>query len=117
MIKAIKKLFWKRRYLKQLEGDAFRKEAMAEYTRAMIDDIKVLEDGYAREKQKKEEEIGALGEGSGKTKYELTQALNEIKKQIEANINSAEKLHTDIRILKSQAEEIWHRREVVKKRF
>ncbi len=139
MIYSIRKFLWKRRTLRKIADDALHKEAMAVYSEATVDDILTLKkyDESARDM------IGMrifalrveLGEETGsplafkedmelKNDYEKRHRIHELEKEtetinirIKGRFHSIESVKTEAEVLRSQAQELWHRREVFKKRF
>ncbi len=121
MIKKLKRYLWKRRFLADLEGEAWHKEAMAFYSQATIEGLENL-DGHDREARTKAE-LRAK-ELAGSTEYEKRKKLRDAEKEIEAidaklkgRKETKEQLRREVVALTAQAAEIRHRREVFKVRF
>ena len=137
MLHKLQKFLWKRREAKRLAEEAFRKEAMAAYSEATADDVRTLKEYDEKKKMIFEMRIYMLDPGrtgSGVSfpedaeiygnPYQMERRAKEVKKEIE-NIeliikgrdNAIAQVAREAETLRTQAREIWHRREIFKTRF
>lgn len=136
MTKTLQRWLWKRRKLRRLADEAFEKEAMAEYSRATIEDVQSLKHWDELEKGLLLGERGFLNgvaaTGSPfarewkqpKNEYEKEKRLKEIVREIaaaEGKVKSRDEqvrqLQREVEVLWNSAVELWNRRKVFKERF
>jgi hypothetical protein len=121
MLKALKKAFWKWGYLRKLTNDAFVKEAMAVYSDSTIEDLEFLKREDLKWKAATEKELAEL---ANETEYTKTRRRRDLEKDLEGieiklkgRDRSIESVKNEAETLRAQAQELWHRRDIFKKRF
>ena len=139
MIYTLQKFLWKRRQSRRIADEAFQKEAMAVYSETAIEHVLKLKKHDESAIEILKMRIFALqvmlGEATGspvgfkadielKNDYEKQRRVRDLEKEVElidARIKgrdtSIESVKREAEVLRSQAQELWYRRGVFKKKF
>lgn len=121
MLKKLKKIWWKWNYSRKLSGDAFLKEAMAVYSDSTVEDLEFLKTQDLKFKAKVEEELAGLQNATEyaqtRRRRDLEKDLEEVDIRIKGRERSIEAVQKEAATFRSQAQEMWHRRDIFKRKF
>lgn len=128
MFKKIKRFFWKKKYLKELQHDAFVMEARSEYEKITMGHLETLKAKDLEDQERITKEIAELTDQiptlSGQVRYEeekrkkdLEKELKHVEMKLKGRDRAMESVKDQADMLKMQSFEMQHRHDVFKQTF